>query len=251
MSQQVDAIGPPLVLTRGERTAITVTNELHEPTAIHWHGIEIESYYDGVAGWNGTTQNTTPAILPGSSFVAYMTPPRAGTFIYHTHWHNANQLTGGMYGALLVMEPGKKYDPAADKVFVLGRGGLNELHDPLVLNGSSQPGLMVLLPGRSYRFRLVNITPNDSVVATSLMSDGHPVKWRAIAKDGADLPPQQATVRDAVQNISVGETYDFEFAPKGPGDYQLRFCSPLGSEVTQTVAVVPGSSPFSVFAAQR
>jgi manganese oxidase len=251
MSQQVDAIGPPLVLTRGERTAITVTNELNEPTAIHWHGIEIESYYDGVAGWNGTSQNTTPAILAGSSFVAYMTPPRAGTFIYHTHWHNVNQLVGGMYGPLLVMEPGQKYDPATDKVFVLGRGGLNELHDPLVLNGSSQPGLMVLVPGRSYRFRLVNITPNDSLVATSLVSEGHPVKWRAIAKDGADLPPQQATVRDAVQNISVGETYDFEFVPKEPGDYQLRFCSPIGSEVTQMVAVVPDSSPFSVFAAQH
>ncbi len=251
VSQNVGAIGPPLAITRGERTAITVSNELKEPTAIHWHGLEVESYYDGVPSWGGTSQHTTPAIAPGSSFVAYMTPPRAGTFIYHTHWHDVEQLTGGMYGALLVLEPGQKYDPATDKVFVLGRSGPNESHDPLVLNGSPQPGLMVLLTGQTYRFRLINITTNDPAVATSLTSAGHPAKWRAIAKDGADLPPQQATMRDAIQPISVGETYDFEFAPKGPGEYHLRFSSPLGNELTQVILVVPRSAPISVYAEKR
>jgi FtsP/CotA-like multicopper oxidase with cupredoxin domain len=252
VSKEVGAIGPPLVITRGERAAITVTNELHEPTAIHWHGLEIESYYDGVPGWDGTPGYRTPAIAPGSSFVAYMTPPRAGTFIYHTHWHDVAQLTGGMYGALLVLEPGRKYDPATDKVFVLGRSGPNEFHDPLVLNGNPQPGLMVLLLGKTYRFRLINITPNDSLVATSLTFDGHPAKWRAIAKDGADLPPAQATVRDATLPISVGETYDFEFAPKQPGMYSLRFASPaFGGEVAQDILVVPPSAPISVYAAKH
>lgn len=250
-SQEVGAIGPPLVVTRGERTAITVTNELKEPTAIHWHGIEIESYYDGVPGWNGTLLRTTPFIGPGSSFVAYMTPPRAGTFIYHTHWHDITQLTGGMYGPLLVMEPGQTFDPAVDKVFVLGRSGRNEMRDPLVLNGSPQPGLMVLLAGQSYRFRLVNITPNDGLVTTSLVMENHPVKWRPVAKDGADLPHEQAAERDAIQIISVGETYDFEFAPKEPGDYLLRFSSDIGNEVTQWIAVVPEKSQFSVFAAKH
>lgn len=251
VSKTVGASGPPLVVTRGERTAITVHNELDEPTAIHWHGIEIESYYDGVPGWNGTAQRTTPFIPAGESFVAYMTPPRAGTFIYHTHWHDVKQLTGGMYGALLVMEPGRNYDPTTDKVFVLGRGGLNEMQDPLLLNGSPQPGLMVLLTGQTYRFRLVNITPNDRLVATSLLLNNRPVQWRAVAKDGADLPVQQATMRDSVQTISVGETYDFEFSPDAPGAYELRFCSDLGSEVTQMIAVVPPKSPFSAFVAKR
>jgi manganese oxidase len=248
VSTEVGAAGPPLVITRGERTAITVHNELNEPTAIHWHGIEIESYYDGIPGWTGTTQHTTPSIAPGDSFVAYMTPPRAGTFIYHTHWHDVTQLTGGMYGALVVLDPGQTYDPTTDKVFLLGRGGPNEMKDPLVLNGTPQPGRMVLLSGQSYRFRLINITPDDARVDTSMLMDRHPVQWRAIAKDGADLPPQQATMRDALQTISVGETYDFEFAPNTLGDYELRFCSALGSEVTQMIAVVPPGSPFSVFA---
>ncbi len=248
VSREVDAIGPPLIITRGVRTAIQVTNELDDPVAIHWHGLEIESYYDGVPGWNGTPRRTTPPIAPGTSFVAYMTPPRAGTFIYHTHWHDVKQLTGGMYGALLVMEPGQKYDPATDKVFVLGRSGPNEMQDPLLLNGSPQPGMMVLLAGQRYRFRFINITTNDALVRTSLTSKGHPVKWRAIAKDGADLPPQQATLQDAMQPISVGETYDYEFVPDQPGPYWLRFTSPLGSEVAQVILVVPRSDPLSVYA---
>jgi FtsP/CotA-like multicopper oxidase with cupredoxin domain len=110
---------------------------------------------------------------------------------------------------------------------------------------------MVLLSGQTYRFRFINITPNDARVDTSVVMDGHPVQWRAIAKDGADLPPQQAMMRDAVQRISVGETYDFEFSPKTPGDYELRFCSALGSVVTQMMAIVPSGSPFSVFAAKH
>lgn len=248
VSKSVEPAGPPLIVSRGETTAITVHNEMDEPTAIHWHGIEIESYYDGVPGWNGTPQRTTPYIAPQESFVAYMTPPRAGTFIYHTHWHNVKQLTGGLYGALLVIEPGQKYDPATDKVFLIGRGGANEMQDPLVLNGSPQPALMVLLTGQSYRFRFVNITPEDPLVTASLLVDGKPVKWKAIAKDGADLPPQQATLRDSSQGISVGETYDFQFSPEMPGNYVLRFCSEIGTEVTQPITVVPPNTPFSVFA---
>jgi hypothetical protein len=85
----------------------------------------------------------------------------------------------------------------------------------------------------------------------SLLQKGQPVKWRAMAKDGADLPPQQATVRDAVQMISVGETYDFQFSPQTPGDYEMRFYSENGSVVTQVITAVPAESPFSVFAANR
>ena len=48
--------GPTIVLKRGEPVSITVVNELPEPTAVHWHGIELESYYDGVAGYAGEGQ---------------------------------------------------------------------------------------------------------------------------------------------------------------------------------------------------
>ena len=45
--------GPTIVLERGKPVSITVVNRLREPTAVHWHGIELESYFDGVADFSG------------------------------------------------------------------------------------------------------------------------------------------------------------------------------------------------------
>ncbi|HEY4442380.1 MAG TPA: multicopper oxidase domain-containing protein, partial [Candidatus Elarobacter sp.] len=71
------AIGPPIVLTRGVPVAIDVTNRLSEPTAVHWHGIEVgDSYFDGVAEWSGYADRLAPMIMPGETFVARFTPPR-------------------------------------------------------------------------------------------------------------------------------------------------------------------------------
>ena len=50
----------------------------------------------------------------------------------------------------------------------------------------------------------------------SLRGESGPVQWRAIAKDGADLPPNQATCARRTQTIGVGETYDFEYTPTVP-----------------------------------
>ncbi len=41
---------PVLELKRGEPVRIVVKNNLDEPSGVHWHGLEIESYPDGVAG---------------------------------------------------------------------------------------------------------------------------------------------------------------------------------------------------------
>ena len=112
--------GPVIVLTRGEPVEITLVNRMTEPTAIHWHGIELDSYFDGVPGLGGEPGNLTPPVDPGQSFVAKFTPPRAGTFIYHTHWHKDAQLAGGLYGPLIVLEPGERYDPETDHIVVIG-----------------------------------------------------------------------------------------------------------------------------------
>lgn len=248
-SDRSGIIGPPLVLTRGEPTAVTVTNELDAPTAIHWHGIELESYYDGVAGWTGTSGQATPAIAPGSSFVALMTPPRAGTFIYHTYWHEIGQLVGGLYGPLIVVQPGEKFDPATDKVFIIGRAGPNDRLDPLVINGSAQPLPARLVASQRYRFRFVNITPNDLFVTASLFRNNELVTWKVVAKDGAALPSKQVLEQPASQRIAVGETYDFEFTPQFARDaagrsvrYRLSFVSDLTSvEATQRFIIRPAS----------
>jgi FtsP/CotA-like multicopper oxidase with cupredoxin domain len=182
-------LGPPIILTRGQPAEIKVVNKLKEPTAIHWHGIELESYYDGVPGWGSAGAQITPAIAPGASFVAKMKPPRAGTFIYHTHWHDSSQLTNGLYGPLIVLPPGEKFDPASDRIFVFSIGDFGALQELALINGTPQSKTLQLQAGKKYRFRLINISTNNQGMQVSLRNSGGPVDWRIIAKDGADLPP--------------------------------------------------------------
>jgi FtsP/CotA-like multicopper oxidase with cupredoxin domain len=45
-------------------------NRLPQSNSVHWHGIELESYYDGVPGWAGEGRQVTPPIRTGETFVA-------------------------------------------------------------------------------------------------------------------------------------------------------------------------------------
>ena len=219
-------IGPPIVLNRNQPVEIELVNRSKQPTAIHWHGIELESYYDGVAGWTGTTEQTTPAVNPGESFVVRMAPPRAGTFIYHTHWHGQDQLENGIYGPLIVLPAGQKFDPASDKTFLLSLGAFESFGRLLLINGHPQPATLRLVSGKKYRFRLINISPDNARMRASLRKAGTPVQWRIIAKDGADLPTAAATLQIADLGITVGETYDFEYEASTPQDLVLEVYLP-------------------------
>ena len=42
----VDIPGPLLVLTRGEPTSIAIINRSRVETSVHWHGMELESYFE-------------------------------------------------------------------------------------------------------------------------------------------------------------------------------------------------------------
>jgi len=212
--------GPPLVLTRGEAVAITVKNQLSAATTVHWHGIELESYYDGVAGWGNRGSQITPAIQPGESFVARFTPPRAGTFIYHTHLNDYRQLSTGLYGALIIVEPGHPFDPATDKVFVLSQGGPDEEKDPLLVNGSATPPTQEWKLGVTYRLRFIEIMPAMDVELSLLRGDKI-LEWRPIAKDGATITARLDS-KAALLELNPGETFDYEFTPTAAGDLTLR-----------------------------
>lgn len=214
------AMGPPIVLTRGEPTEITVLNHLDKPTTIHWHGLELDAYYDGVIG-GGAGNQVTPAIPPGGSFAARFTPNRAGTFIYHTHAADPDQLSGGIYGALIVLEPGESFDSEHDRLLVLGTREADFYAKRLTVNGSEEPSPMILTHGVKYRLRLINMGP-DFAANFQLGSSEHLATWRAIAKDGATLPARLATAGDAALHIDSGEVYDFEFQPDAPGEIPLQ-----------------------------
>jgi FtsP/CotA-like multicopper oxidase with cupredoxin domain len=239
----VRAPGPQLLLRRDEPVEITLVNRLPEATAVHWHGMELDSYYDGVHGWGGDDRHATPLIAPGESFVVRFTPPRTGTFMYHTHMHDYRQLSAGLYGALLVIDPTEIYDPTTDHALVLGRAGVGPA-PVMVLNGSANPQF-TWRAGTRHRLRLMNITRHD-IVQVSLASATGPVTWRPLTKDGAPVPSTLAAPRTAEQTIAVGETYDFEYdAPASRQDLWIEVRGLDGHWYVQGRAVVKPESLVS------
>jgi manganese oxidase len=231
----VSVPGPPIVLRRGEPVEIALVNRLPEATAIHWHGMELESYYDGVHGWSGAGTRVTPMIEPGDSFKVRFTPPRAGTFIYHTHLHDERQLASGMYGALIVLDPGETFDPATDHVMVIGRGGPGRA--PALLNGTRE-SISVWKAGATHRIRFINITPSEIYVASLSNAEG-PVAWRPLSKDGAPVPSAASEPTPATQVMAPGETFDFEYvAPTGRQSLWLNLRTPGGRWEVQGRVVI-------------
>ena len=224
--------GPTLVLQRGQPVRVRVVNHLTHPTAVHWHGNELESFPDGVPGWSGTPGRIMPPIAPGDSFVAEFVPPRAGTFIYHTHVNEQLQLGSGLYGALIVVPPDAPYDTASNRLVVVGGAGpadslpAFEFQSPGLVNGSAAPPPMDLVVGRTYRFRLININPDWRVIF-SIVSDTAIARWRPVAKDGADLPLAQRRLQPSHLVTGTGETADFEFTPTAPGNLRLEIKTQL------------------------
>jgi FtsP/CotA-like multicopper oxidase with cupredoxin domain len=177
-------------------------------------------------------------IQPGASFVVTFTPPRAGTFIYHTHLDDIRQLSSGLYGPIIVLEPGQSLDPERDRVILISVKGPSD-NTPILLNGDAEPGPIELKQGVRYRFRFINITPHDPLLTVSLLAGSAPVTWRAIANDGADLPVSQATERPARQTVSVGETCDFEFQPRSTAELRSAESSSYAAVSLKKQIVVP------------
>ena len=225
---------PTISLIRGEPVSITIVNHLHEPTAVHWHGIELDdSYYDGVAGFSGAGTRLAPPIAPGDSFEARFTPPRSGTFMYHSHINEVAQHAAGLLGALIVRDPPGHV--AGDEAIFFLKGARRVgpgVANPLEINGTLSPDTVVLHVGKPARLRFIGLTtinPNAAVSLTarpdSSLANGRDtmvVQWRPLAKDGADIPELARTPRRARQIISMGETYDFEFVPRSTGNLRIE-----------------------------
>ena len=213
--------GPTILLTRGEPVSIMVVNELPEPTAVHWHGIELESYYDGVADFAGSGQRIAPAIAPRDSFEALFTPPRSGTFMYHPHADEVRQQQAGLSGAIIVVDDRKSFDAEHDIPVLISVPRRDQDGGTVLLNGSATPAERELRAGERYRVRIINIHTYRPSMIVRLMRDSTLLTWRAVAKDGMALPPERSIVEPALQQLGNGEAYDFEFVPAGPEPLKL------------------------------
>lgn len=102
--------GPVLRFKEGEDVTINVTNNLDEPTSIHWHGLILPFDQDGVPGIS------YDGIAPGETFTYRFPIVQAGTYWYHSH--TEFQEPDGAYGAI-VIEPEEPAPFSYDRDYVV------------------------------------------------------------------------------------------------------------------------------------
>jgi manganese oxidase len=229
-----DRAGPTIVAQRGQPLAITVVNRASQPTAVHWHGLEIESYYDGVVGFGGTPQRVTPVIAANDSFVVKMTPPRAGTFIYHSHFDEIRQQGGGLYGAFIVADETYNADRDVAVVFSTAR---DTITPGLLINGS-RTSLVRMKAGETYRLRFINITLARASMRVGIMKGAEPETWQPLAKDGIELSSDLRVRGLANRQLSIGDTFDALFTPSAAGEYEIVGMTGNGTRVMGARVIV-------------
>jgi FtsP/CotA-like multicopper oxidase with cupredoxin domain len=205
--------GPTIEGAVGEELAVLFSNGLPEPTTIHWHGLRIPAAVDG-------TEAVQRPVLPGEFFEYRFRLPDAGTFWYHPHVNETEQIERGLYGALIVRGDD---EPVLDGERVLllddlkldegGRiapfGDPHEHHagregDVLLVNGHAEPELAISA-GLVERWRIVNVA-NTRFLRLSIGGR----RFSLLATDGGLLPrPLGATE----VLITPGERVDVAVGP--------------------------------------
>ncbi len=90
--------GPTLRARKGDRLVVKFTNNLPEPTTIHWHGLRVPASMDG-------TDAVQNPIQPGATFEYAFDLLDSGTYWYHPHIRSSGQIGAGLYGAIVVEDP--------------------------------------------------------------------------------------------------------------------------------------------------
>jgi multicopper oxidase len=98
-------------LRKGETLRAALTNKLPAETTVHWHGLAIPNPMDGVPVL------TQPATAPGQRFAYEFVVPDSGTYWFHSHV--GTQLDRGLYGPLIIEDPGERADYDDELVLVL------------------------------------------------------------------------------------------------------------------------------------
>ncbi|WP_341224792.1 multicopper oxidase domain-containing protein [uncultured Arcticibacterium sp.] len=103
--------GPILEFAEGDLALINVTNKMDVETSVHWHGLILPNFYDGVP------YLTTPPIKPGVTFQYRIPINQSGTYWYHSHTMLQEQK--GVYGSIVIQPRERTLDYDKDLVVVL------------------------------------------------------------------------------------------------------------------------------------
>ena len=216
--------GPTIEAVEGDRVRIYVTNNLREPTTVHWHGVILPAGMDGVGG---LTQRPIP---PGQTFRYEFTFQHAGTFMYHPHWDEMTQMALGMMG-MLVVHPRRPRGRQPDRDFAImlsewsipmgsARPNPLEMNDfnVLTMNSKAFPGTepLVVRRGDLVRIRFGNLSGIDN----------HPIhlhgySFRITATDGGEIP-RSAQEPNTTVLVPTGACRVIELVADNPGDWAMH-----------------------------
>ena len=158
--------GPTLRLRPGDRLQVRLVNRLDAPTNLHVHGLVVSP--------EGNADNIFVTVQPGESFdydyrLPVDHPP--GVFWYHPHHHPlvADQVFGGLYGAIVV-EDADELPVARERVLVIS---------DITLDGAGRvqpPSMMARMMGREGALVLVNGQHRPTFAARP----GERERWRIV-----------------------------------------------------------------------
>ncbi|WP_294297438.1 copper resistance system multicopper oxidase [uncultured Sphingomonas sp.] len=122
---------PLIRLREGQTVRLHVENTLDEDTSIHWHGLILPFYMDGVPGVS------FPGIRPRSAFTYEFPIVQSGTYWYHSHSGLQEQM--GHYGPIVIDPKGD--DPiGADREHVVVLSDHSQLHPHTIFRKLKQQG---------------------------------------------------------------------------------------------------------------
>ncbi len=203
--------GPVIRVRVGDRVQLVVHNELPQPTVVHLHGLVTANDMDGVPGVSQMP------IQPHGVFTYRFTAVRPGTYIYHTHYNDLDQLDRGLYGAVIIDE---RHPPKVDHDYleVISSWRIrSDAENFFSLNGKSYPETHALevKRGQTIRLRFIDISGTEF---HTMHLHGH--RMRIIARDGN--PVLTPDVENTVM-IGPGQTIDtLVKADANPGTWLLH-----------------------------
>jgi FtsP/CotA-like multicopper oxidase with cupredoxin domain len=215
--------GPTIEVVEGDRVRIFVTNKLPEHTSIHWHGQLLPSGMDGVTGLS------QPGIAPGKTFVYEFVAKHAGTFMYHPHADEMQQMAMGMMG-FWVTHPKDPRQHAVDRDFVfllsaydIDPGSYTPRTNTMTefnlwtFNSRVFPGIdhMVVRKDDRVRIRVGNLTMTNHPMHVH----GH--RFEVAGTDGGWVPPA-ARWPEVTTDVAVGQMRAIEFIADNPGDWAFH-----------------------------
>ena len=215
--------GPTIEVVEGDRVRIFVTNRLPEHTSVHWHGQLLPCGMDGVTGL------TQPGIGPGKTFVYEFVARHAGTFMYHPHADEMQQMAMGMMG-FWVTHPKNPRQHAVDRDYVMllqsydiDPGSYTPRTNTMLdfnlwaINSRVFPGLDPMLAGlgEKVRIRVGNLTMTNHPIHLH----GH--RFEVAGTDGGWVP-KSARWPEVTTDVAVGQMRAIEFVADAPGDWAFH-----------------------------